>query len=73
MESYQLGINKDGQQVDVLIKEQHTVKVPIEEVQNEVEKLKGYHKMAEDRRQAEVESPQRMLVDTLAERNRLRL
>lgn len=73
MESYQLGIKEEGQQVDVLIKEQHTVKVAIEEVQNEVEKLKGYHKMAEERRQAEVDNPQRMLDVTLAERNRLRL
>ena len=72
VESYQLGIKEKGQQVDVLTKEMHAFKMATEEVQTEVEKLKEYHKVAEERRQAEVESLQRVLDDTLAERNSLR-
>lgn len=72
VESYQLGIKEKGQQVDVLTKELQAFKMATEEVQTEVEKLKEYHKLAEERQQAEVESLQMMLDETLAERNSLR-
>ena len=72
VESYQLGIKEKGQQVDILTKELQAFKMATEEVQTEVEKLKEYHKLAEERQQAEVESLQMMLDETLAERNSLR-
>ena len=72
VESYQLGIKEKVQQVDILTKELHAFKMATEEVQAEIEKLKEYHKVAEERQQAEVMSLQKMLDETLAERNSLR-
>ena len=70
--SFQLEVKEKGQQVEVLNKELHTFKMAAEEMQTEVEKLKEYYRVGEERRHAEVENLQKALDEVLSERNDLR-
>jgi chromosome segregation ATPase len=71
VESFQREVKDKGQQVDYLSRELQACKMAAAEVQSEVENLKDYYRVSEERRQAEVDILQKELDEVLAERNSL--
>ena len=70
--TYQLEIKDQMQKVNILEKELQMARSGKEEALAEMEKLKEYHQVAEERRLAEIGSLQGALDEAMAEKNRLR-